>query len=94
MREALDLDRLNGDHEWAESMQKEMDALDRLDCFACHDPNEELKKEEGWQWAPLTMIFDIKAEDKRKKSRLVCGGHVLDSNRIETCSSVANSTSV
>ena len=44
----------------------------------------------GFQFSPLRMIFDVKA-DLRRKSRLVIGGHVVDSTGHEVYESKMNS---
>jgi len=64
-REALLFDRENGNNKWAEAMAKEMAGLERLGVFNYHSPTVEFKKEEGWQFAPLRMIFSIKQQDLR-----------------------------
>ena len=71
-----------------------MDNLDRLQVFKYHSPEKDFPKEEGWQKAPLRMIFDIKNEDQRHKARLVIGGHRVDSSDYNTYSSQVDSLSV
>ena len=46
----------------------------------------------GFQFAPLSMIFDIKV-DLRRKDRLVIGGHVVDSTGHEVYASTMKSVS-
>lgn len=85
--EALQLDREVGDTKWGDAIAKEMGNLDRLQVFKYHDPSTEFNSSEGWQKAPLRMIFDIKSEDRRYKARLVAAGHKVDStgyNRFST----------
>ena len=85
------LDDHNGNKLWAESIAKEMNGLDNLKCFRYHHA--------GWrappshQYAPLRIIFDIK-QDLRRKSRLVCGGHVIDAGGLPTCASTVKAESV
>ena len=62
-REALLLDRKNGNTLWAEAILKEMKSLDLLNVFKYHLPDTQFTKEAGWQYAPLRMIFDIKQQD-------------------------------
>ena len=92
-REALLLDRMNGDNKWAEAIKKEMDALDRLGVFQYHDPGVKFARSDGWQYAPMRMIFDIK-HDLRRKARFVVGGHVIDSSEHMTYSSTIKDISV
>jgi hypothetical protein len=93
-REALLFDRENGNNKWAEAMAKEMAGLERLGVFNYHSPTVEFKKEEGWQFAPLRMIFSIKQQDLRHKARLVIGGHMIDSSHLTTYSSTIKDLSV
>jgi Reverse transcriptase (RNA-dependent DNA polymerase) len=64
-----------------------MDALHRLDCFEFHEPNINFKRSEGWQFASMHMIYDVKQEDLRHKARFVVGGHMVDSTSHITYSS-------
>eukprot|EP00957_Ditylum_brightwellii_P170563 12983402-Ditylum_brightwellii.AAC.1 len=59
-KEALILDKVNGNKKWAEVILKEMSALDQLNMYKYHNPSTEFKKERGWQFALVHMIFDIK----------------------------------
>ena len=52
------------------------------------------KKEDGWQFAPTHMIYDIKQQDLRHKARLVMGGNVIDSSQHTTYSSTIQNLSV
>eukprot|EP00957_Ditylum_brightwellii_P157069 11954356-Ditylum_brightwellii.AAC.1 len=60
-----------------------MEALERLNVFEYLDPNTKFQKEEGWQFSPMQMIFDIK-QDLRRKARFVVDGHVIDSSEHTT----------
>jgi len=93
-KEALLFDRQNKNNLWAEAITKEMAGLERLNVFKFHSPNHKCDKNEGWQFAPMHMIFDIKQQDMRYKARLVVGGHVIDSTRYNTYSSVVENLSV
>jgi hypothetical protein len=97
MRHALILDRqaigtpLEG--KWAEAVAKEMDGLQRLCVFEYHPPDKRFHRKDGWQFAPMHMIFDIKA-DGRFKARLCVGGNVLDVSTHTTYSSTIQDLSV
>ena len=39
-------------------------------------------------------VFDIKKEDKRRKARLVIGGHVIDTSSLPAYSSVIQNLSI
>ena len=51
-------------------------------------------KQQGWQFAPIHMIYDIKQQDLRHKARLVVGGHVVDSTDHVVYSSNVHNISV
>ncbi len=93
-KEAMYLDHINNNTKWTEAINKEMDALNRLDCFEFVDPSTNFKREDGWQFAPMHMIFDIKQEDLRYKARFVVGGHVVDSSNHTMYSSTISDISV
>ena len=44
---------------------------------------------EEHQKAPLRMMFDVKKEDLRRKARYVVGSRDIESDHLESCSSVA-----
>jgi hypothetical protein len=94
VKQALQFDRENGNTFWADAISKEMSALERLDCFEFVDPSTSFSRAEGWQFAPMHMIFDIKQEDLRHKARFVMGGHVVDSSQHTTYSSTISDISV
>ena len=58
--------------------------MTRIECFKFHPPGTKFSKEEGWKFAPLNMIYDVKKEDFRYKERLVVGGHVTDETEYMT----------
>ena len=73
---------------------KEMKGLERLSVFIFKPPNFTCKKSDGWQYAPMHMIFDIKQQDMRYKARLVMGGNVVDPSKYSTFSSTIENLSV
>ena len=77
---------------WAESMKKEIQALDAAGCFEYFPPYYKFGKE--YQYAPLRIIFDVKKEDLRRKSRLVAGGHVVNSDMYQSYSSVVQTRTI
>ena len=93
-KEALLFDKQNKNTLWADAIFKEMCGLRRLNVFKFHAPNHKCDRKEGWQFAPMHMIFDIKQQDMRYKARLVVGGHVIDSSDYTTYSSVIENISV
>ena len=46
-RDALLLDKLNGNNNWAEAITKEMTALEKLNCFHYHSPGTKFEKDKG-----------------------------------------------
>ena len=86
LKHALILDQQNKNNAWAEAIYKEMSALSKAGVWEFKSPHYKTGKD--YQYAPLTMIFDIKQEDLRRKARLVAGGHVVDSSMYELYSSV------
>eukprot|EP00957_Ditylum_brightwellii_P182646 13911948-Ditylum_brightwellii.AAC.1 len=63
-----------------------MDALERLWVFQYHDERTKFHWNDGWQYAPMHMIFAIK-HDLCRKVRFVAGGHVIDSSEHTSYSS-------
>jgi len=93
-KEALLFDRINKNTLWADAIFKEMCGLRRLNVFKFHAPNYKCSRSDGWQFAPMHMIFDVKQQDMRYKAWLVVGGHVIDSSDYTTYSSVIENISV
>ena len=92
-REALLLDKQNRNNKWGEAIMKEMKSLDTLRVFKYHDPGTKFRSTEGWQYAPLHMIYTVK-HDLRHKARLVCGGNVLDASAHVTYSSTVQNLTI
>ena len=94
IREALLFDQINGNTKWADAIAKEMGSLERLGVFEYHSGETTFLKSEGWQYAPMHMIFDVKQQDHRHKARYVVGGHLVDSSNHVTFSSTVKDTSI
>lgn len=90
-KEALELDKKNGDHKWADSMKVEIDGIQDHKTLEFLPPGATPPK--GYQYAKLRMIFDVK-HDLRRKSRLVIGGHKVDATGHSVYSSVVQLASV
>ena len=90
---ALRMDQENGDNLWQEAIKKEMDALQELDTFKICPSSHKFKNADGWQYAPLRMIFEVK-RDLRRKARLVIGGHVTDATGYDTYASTIRTENV
>ena len=81
------MDQLNNNNLWEDVISKEMKKLDDLHTFKYYPLNKTFRKEDGWQYAPLQMMYEVKQQDLRRKARLVIGGHVVDSSMHTTYSS-------
>lgn len=92
IKEAFELDAINGDTYWQDAIKLEMDALENFDAFEFH-PNG-YHPGPDYQSTRLRMIFDVKADTLRRKARLVAGGHLLDVFGIDVYSSTVKSISV
>ena len=92
VKHALLLDKQNNNQAWAEAILKEMNALTKAGVWDFKPPNFRIPK--NYQFAPLTLIFDVKQEDLRRKARLVAGGHVVDSTMYESYSSVVQTRTI
>jgi hypothetical protein len=88
------LDKQNKNTKWADAIAKEMEGMKRLDVFEFHSPGKRCPKDQGWQYASMHMIFDVKKEDLRHKAQLVMGGHMIDSSNHVTYSSTIQDLSV
>jgi len=71
VKEALELDRKNGNTLWADAIAKEMKEV----CIAFNILPDGHVAPNGYQNIPCHMVFDNKMEDFRRKARLVTGGH-------------------
>lgn len=75
VKEALEVDRANGDTQWWDSIRKEMDNV-RVAFEVYEGKVEDLV---GYQKVKCHVIFDVKlGENFRRKARLVTGGHTTE----------------
>ena len=89
-KHALELDKQNGNTFWEDSIAKEMKNV-RV-AFQILDENEEVPI--GYKFIRCHMIFDVKMEDFRRKSRLVAGVHMTDTPASITYASVVSRETV
>ncbi len=90
VRHALQLDSKNGNHLWAEAIQKELDQINAYKTF------RDLKDEPippGYKRIPYHVVFDVKF-DLRRKARLVAGGHLTDPPKEDIYSGVVGTESI
>ena len=93
-RDALILDQINGNTKWEDSIQKEMTALHKLNCFKYHKTGTKFSSGNGWQLSRIRMIFDLKRQDLLHKARFVVGGHMIDRIMYEAYLSTVQGLSV
>ena len=62
--------------------------------FQLYPPKTRFWKKDGWQYAPMHLIFGVKHYDLRHKDRLVFGGVFVDSTEHNTYSSTIKYVSV
>jgi hypothetical protein len=85
VQEAMSLDNKNQDSKWNDAIKKEIDGIQEHGTFKFLEPDSDVP--EGYQLAPLRMIFDVKS-DLHRKARLVVGGHKVDASGHTSYSSV------
>jgi hypothetical protein len=72
IKNAIDLDKKNGNHLWQEAIKTELKQLPNYQTFIVLDSGEDIPT--GYQKIPYHMVFDVKY-DLRHKARLVSGGN-------------------
>ena len=71
---------------------KEMTALQKAGVWEFYSPHS--KPKEGYQYAPLRLIFNIKEDGLRRKARMVAEGYVIESSMFENYSSVVQTRTI
>ena len=89
---ATQFDKENGNLVWNNAILKGLEALMSMKLFKKLPSSLRKARAKGLQFAPLNIIFDVKV-DLRRKSRLVIGGHVVDSSGHEVYAYTMNSVS-
>jgi hypothetical protein len=72
IKNAIDIDKNNGNHLWQEAIKTELKQLTDYETFIVLDSGEDIPT--GYQKIPYHMVFDVKY-DLRHKIRLVAGGN-------------------
>jgi hypothetical protein len=90
VREALELNKKNGNTLWADAIRKEMENVWTAFRMAADVKVITI----GHQHIRCHMIFDVKREDFRPKARLVAGGHTIAAPATITYASVVSWESV
>ena len=75
--QAMELDRKNGNSNWKEAEETEMQQLLEYDTFI--DKGIDFVPTSGYKKIRCHMVYDVK-HDCRHKARLVAGGHLTDPN--------------
>ncbi len=90
VKEALALDRKNGNTLWADAIAKEMKEV----CIAFNILPDGRSAPIGYQKIRCHMIFNMKMEDFQQKARLVAGGHLTQAPETITYASVVSRATV
>ena len=90
VQEAYAIDKSNGNDDWRNSIQKEMN--DVMIAFQLLEDTEDVPI--GHQYVQCHMIFDVKMENFRRKARFVAGGHMTSPPAAATYASVVSRESV
>ena len=73
LKQAYEIDRINGNTLWADAIKKELEQLSDYQTFRTLQPGEKLSAQ--FQCIPyLHIVFDVKF-DIRRKARLEAGGN-------------------
>ena len=91
-KEAAQFDQENGNKLWDNTIMKELEALMSMKVFRKLPSSLCKDRAEGFQFALLRTIFDVKV-DLRRKARLVIGGHVFGSSGHKFYASITKSVS-
>jgi hypothetical protein len=81
IKNALNLDKKNGNNLWEEAIETELKQLTDYETFIVLDSGEDIPK--GYQKIPYHIVFDVKY-DLRHKARLVAGGNWTVNDCLDT----------
>jgi hypothetical protein len=84
--DALETDKRNNNRLWRDSIIRELASIQQYGTFKVVPKKREAEILKSHQYAPLRCILCVK-EDMTRKSRLIIGGHVVDSGDLDTYSS-------
>ncbi len=90
VKEALALDRKNGNTLWADAIAKEMKEV----CIVFNILPDGRSAPIGYQKIPCHMIFDVKMEDFQQYAELVAGDHLTQAPATITYASVVSCETV
>jgi hypothetical protein len=89
--DVIRIDAKSKNTKWQDAIHKEVAALLLHKCFDFRSPD--FKPTSDYQYAPLNLVYDIKA-DLRYKARLVCNGCRVDPRGLSTRATVVKGISV
>ena len=92
IREALRFDEQSKGREWAGAAEKDVANMRKYEVFEVLDGSIK-EPPEGYQFAKLQWVFDVKPGGRRK-GRLVIGGHMVDTDNIACYAPVVKTESV
>jgi hypothetical protein len=90
VKDALEIDKKNGNTYWANAIATEMKNVRA----AFKILPDSTKAPNGYQKINCNMVFDVKMEDFRRKARLVAGGHMTEAPPTITYASVVSRETV
>ena len=90
VKEAVELDTNNGDTKWMDAIAKEMTNVR----VAFEILKDGYRAPIGHKQIKCHLVFDVKMEDFRRKARLVDGGHMTETPKCMTYSSVVGRETV
>jgi hypothetical protein len=85
IKNAIDLDKKNGNQLWQEAIKTELKQLTDYQTFIVIDSGEEIPT--GYQKVTYHMVFDVKY-DLRHKARLIAGGNCTVNDKEDIYSGV------
>ena len=53
--------------------------MEKLGVLKLYPPKNKFEKKDGFQYAPMHMIFDLKQKDLQHKARILVGVNVVNS---------------
>jgi hypothetical protein len=76
-KDAMRLDKLNGNTKWEDASNTELAQIDEYECFKDLGHHSKAKAPEGYKRIRVHFVYDVK-HDGRHKARLVADGHLTD----------------
>ncbi|MEL7079570.1 MAG: reverse transcriptase domain-containing protein, partial [Cyanobacteria bacterium J06582_2] len=88
-KEAIELDKANGNTKWKDAINLETTQLFEYDVFEDRGKAPRTKPPSGYKKIRLHFVFAVK-HDLRHKARLVAGGHLTPGNNVDSFSGVVS----